>query len=58
MKIQFLIQLVATRTIHCSQGLTLDRLTFDLTSVTKHGLTYIALSRVRSKKNCIYLLHY
>jgi len=35
--------------------LTLDYLTFDLTNVTKHGLTYIALSKVRSKKK-LYLL--
>jgi len=29
---------------------TLDCLTFDLAGVIKHGLTYITLSRVRSKK--------
>jgi hypothetical protein len=46
------------RTIHRSQRLTFDHLTFDLTSVTKHGLTYNALSKVHSKKICIYFLHY
>jgi len=35
--------------------LILDCLIFDLTSVTKHGLTYTALSKVRSK-NILYLL--
>jgi hypothetical protein len=49
MKIQFTIQFVATCTIHCSQGLTFDYLTFDSTSVTNHGLTYITLSKVCSK---------
>jgi hypothetical protein len=37
--------------IHCSQGLTFDFLTFDLTSVTKHGLTYITLLGVHSKEH-------
>jgi hypothetical protein len=37
--------------IHHSQGLILNHLTFDPTSVTKHGLTYIALSKVCSKEN-------
>jgi len=37
------------QTIHYSQGLTLDHLTFDLLGVTKYGLTYIALSRVHWK---------
>jgi hypothetical protein len=52
-KIQLPIQLVAKRIIHHSQGLILNHLTFDQTNVIKHGLTYIALSKVRSKKNCI-----
>jgi len=47
MKIQFPIQLAIARTIHHLQGLTLDRLAFDPTSVTKHGLRYIALSTVQ-----------
>jgi hypothetical protein len=49
-KTQFPIQLVVTQTIHCSQGLILDCLTFDLINVTKPSLTYIALLRVHSKK--------
>jgi hypothetical protein len=49
-QIQFPIQLAAIRTIHRSQGLTLDELAFDPTNVTKHGLTYIALSRVCTKE--------
>ncbi len=40
-----------TRIIHCSQGLTFDFLTFDLTSVTKHGLTYTILLGGHSKKH-------
>ncbi len=43
-RIQFTIQLTATRTIHQAQGLTLHRLTFDPSGITKHGLTYTALS--------------
>jgi hypothetical protein len=43
------------RTIHCAQGLTFDRLAFDLTSVIKHGLTYIPLSHICSKEHS-YLL--
>jgi hypothetical protein len=58
MKIQFPIQLTTTWTIHCSQGLTFSCLTFNLTGVTKYGLTYIALLRVHSKNNCIYFLCY
>jgi hypothetical protein len=57
-RIQFSIQLTIAQIIHNLQGLILDRLAFDLTNVTKHGPTYIALSKVRSKKNCIYFLHY
>jgi ATP-dependent exoDNAse (exonuclease V) alpha subunit len=37
--------------IHRSQGLIFDHLTFDSTSMTKHDLTYTALSRVHSRKN-------
>jgi hypothetical protein len=44
------IQLVAAHNIHYSQALTLDCLTFNPTGVTKHGLTYIALSRVCLKE--------
>jgi hypothetical protein len=38
-RIQFPIQLAAARTIHRSQGLTLNEMVFDPTNVTKHGLT-------------------
>jgi hypothetical protein len=50
MRIQLLIQLATTRTMHFSLGLTFDCLTFDPINVTKHGLLYIALLRVRSKE--------
>jgi hypothetical protein len=45
------IELIGTRTIHHAQGLTLDRLTFDPTCGTKHGLTYTTLSCICSKKH-------
>jgi len=51
MKIQFPIQLVITQTIHRSQGLIFECLTFDLINVTKPGLTYIPLLRVHSKED-------
>jgi hypothetical protein len=38
-------------TIHCSQGLTFDCLTFDSIGVTKDGLTCITLSKVHSTKH-------
>jgi hypothetical protein len=37
--------------MHCSLGLTFDRLAFDPIDVTKHGLSYITLSKVHSKEN-------
>jgi hypothetical protein len=43
-RLQFAIQLVAIRTIHCFHGLSLDELGFDPINVNKHGLTYITLS--------------
>jgi hypothetical protein len=46
---QFPIQLVATCTIHQTQGLTLDYLAFDPTNVYKHGLTYTTFFRVKKK---------
>jgi hypothetical protein len=49
------MQLATKRTIHCAQGLTLDHLAFDLSGVTKHGLIYITLSRIKCKDN-LYLL--
>ena len=45
---QFPIQLACARTIHRIQWLTLDQIAFDPTGVTKHGLVYTALSRVRT----------
>jgi hypothetical protein len=47
---KFPIQLVIVRTIHCSQGLSLDELVFDPTNLKKHGLTYITLSRMQTKE--------
>jgi ATP-dependent exoDNAse (exonuclease V) alpha subunit len=55
MNSQYPIQLVAASTIHRSQGLTLDLLTFDPSGIHHHGLTYTTLSRVREKEN-LYLL--
>jgi len=49
------MQLSTTHTIHHAQGLTFDHLAFDSSGVTKHGLTYITLSRIKCKKK-IYLL--
>jgi hypothetical protein len=46
---QFLIQLVITHTIHQTQGLTFDFLTFDPTDVYKHGLTYTTFSHLKKK---------
>jgi len=42
-RIQFPIHLFARCTIHCAQGLTLNRLEFNQIGVTKHGLTYTTL---------------
>jgi hypothetical protein len=53
--VQFPIQLATARTIHRAQGLSLDRLAFDPQNVTKHGLSYTALSRIRCKQQ-LYLL--
>jgi hypothetical protein len=44
---QFLIQLAITHTIHQTQGLTLNYLTFDPIDVYKHGLTYITFFHVK-----------
>lgn len=52
---QFPIQQAATRTIHRSQGLTLEEIALCPKKVNKHGLTCIALSCVRSPNN-LYLL--
>ena len=53
---QFPIQLACARTIHRSQGLTLDNVAFDPSGIRKHGLGYIALSRVRNIQS-LYLLN-
>jgi exonuclease III len=53
---QFPIKLACARTIHRSQGLTLDRVAFDPAGIRIHGLVYTALSRVRNIES-LYLLH-
>jgi hypothetical protein len=52
--IQFPIQLVATHTIHRTQGLTLYHLAFDPNGVYKYGSTNTTLSHINNKEN-IYL---
>jgi ATP-dependent exoDNAse (exonuclease V) alpha subunit len=52
---QFPIQLACARTIHRTQGLTLDGLAFDPTGVTQDGLVYTALSRIKNISS-IYLI--
>jgi hypothetical protein len=52
---QFPIQLASACTIHQTQRLTLDYLTFDPINVYKHGLTYTTLFCVK-KKEIFYLL--
>jgi hypothetical protein len=39
----------------CAQGLTFDHLAFDSSGVTKYGLTYTTLYRIKCKEN-VYLL--
>jgi hypothetical protein len=48
-KPKFPIQLAAPCTIHRSQGLTFDYLTFDPTNIYKHGLTYTTFFHVKKK---------
>ena len=48
---QFPIQQASARTIHRSQGLSLHSLAFSPDKCNKHGLTYTALSRVRTLEN-------
>jgi hypothetical protein len=48
---QYPIQLTTTCTIHRSQGLTFEFLTFDPNGIHHHGLTYTTLSHVRKKEN-------
>jgi hypothetical protein len=52
---KFPIQLACARTIHISQGLTLDSVSFDPAGIQIHGLVYTALSRVRNIES-LYLL--
>ena len=54
-RIQFPFQLAAARTIHRSQGLSLDDVVFNPYGVNKHGLAYTTLSRIRTKEK-LYLL--
>jgi hypothetical protein len=54
-KIQFPIQLAIARTMHCSQGLSLDELVFDPTNIKKHGLTYTTLSHIQTKEKLFLL---
>jgi hypothetical protein len=54
-KFQFPIQLVITRTIHRSQGLSLDELAFDPTNLRNHGLSCTNFSRIQTKEG-LYLL--
>jgi exonuclease III len=53
---QFPIKLACARTIHRSQGLTLDSVAFDPAGIRIHGLVYTALSRVRNIES-LYLLN-
>ena len=57
-RIQFPIQLAAARTVHRSQGLSLDEMTFDPSGINKNGLTYIALSQIREKEKIIFITSY
>jgi hypothetical protein len=54
-RIQFPIQLTATRTIHQFQGLSLDDMVFNPCGENKHGLGYTTLSWIRTKEK-LYLL--
>ncbi len=57
-RFQFPIQLTTPRTIHPSQGLSLDELIFDPTNVKKHGLTCTTLSPIRTKEKLSMLVHF
>jgi ATP-dependent DNA helicase PIF1 len=52
---QFSIKLACARTVHRSQGLTLDKVVFQPAGIRIHGLVYTTLSRVRSIES-LYLL--
>jgi hypothetical protein len=49
-KIQFPIQLTITRTIHRSQGLSLDELVFDPINVLKNGYVYNIILHSNKRK--------
>jgi hypothetical protein len=51
---QFPIQLVVTRIVHRTQGLTLDYLAFDPNNAHKHGLTYRKLFHVKKRNFLIF----
>jgi hypothetical protein len=55
-RVQFPIQHTTARTIYQVQGLSLDRLAFDPQNVTKHGLSYIALSRICCQPQFIFVV--
>jgi hypothetical protein len=52
---QFPIQLACARTMHRSQGLTLDSVAFDPTGIQKHGLVYTTLSHVKNIESLYFL---
>ena len=53
---QFPVQVTCARTIHRSQGLTMDKLAVDPIGIKQHRLIYTALSRIRNVSS-LYLLH-
>lgn len=54
---QFLVEITFERTMHWSQGLTMDKLAFDLIGIQHHGLIYKTLSRVRNISSLYLLRH-
>lgn len=52
---QFPIQAAAARTIHRSQGLTMNTLAIGPNKIRSHGLLYTTLSRIKDPQN-LYLL--
>ncbi len=55
-RIQFSIQFVVVRTIHCFQGLSLNELVFDPINIKKYGLTYTTLSHILTKEKIFLLI--
>ena len=49
------MQLACAITIHRTQGLTLEKMAFDPSGISQHGLIYTTLSRVRNI-NALYIL--